>query len=125
MQPEDAIHIKVSYDEALDLKREILHSEMSSLRIAQQINRYYLLRMQELSLKNKIYSKMKETRSTIKKIQDIIPAPKIPNILKRKTIQITRNQKKNKEEEAPISGDVESQLRQIQRRLDQLQRKNT
>lgn len=125
MPTQSPIHIMMGYNESLETKRGILYSEMSSLKIAQQIGRYANLRMAELSVKSKMYSKIKETRLNIKKLQEMIPVPVIPRILKRPQISVRSNETR----EIPVTtinptSDVESQLREIQKRLEELQRKS-
>lgn len=118
MVSENTVHIRLEYDEAILSKRNILSSEMSSLKITKNIGRYKTLRFIELGLKGKIYTKMKETRANIKKLQVLLPEPKRPRILKRvhtEEAHITAKQEYSPE-------DIESQLSEIQRRLDSLQR---
>ena len=130
MPSENSIHIRLDYDEAFQAKRSMLYSQMSSLKIAQRIERYAALRGEELSLKAKIYAKMKDLRLSIKKMQDMIPAPKIPGLLKRgKSPEKYHSYEENHEyngPENPINpeSNVESQLREIQRRLEELQRRS-
>ena len=121
MTSENVIHIRLEYGEALGAKRGILASEINSLQIAKIVGRYKALRMAELGVKNRIYTRMKETKANIRKLQVILPVPKVPRIIKRV----------HKEEmhataikPTPQSEDIESQLSEIQRRLNSLQREN-
>lgn len=121
MSSENVIHIKLSYLEALKAKRSILSSEMSSLNIAKNIARYRAIRLEELGLKARLYGKMKEAKSNIRELQSLLPNPKIPKIIKREELR----EKHPEAESGPHSeGDIESQLREIQRRLTELQSQN-
>lgn len=117
MSSEDVVHIKLEYGEALSAKRDILFSEMESLKAAKTVGRYRIWRLAELNLKGKIYTKMKETKANIRKLQDLLPEPKVPRILKR--VQTAEAHATEKPEYH--SEEIESQLIEIQRRLEQLQ----
>ncbi len=117
MSSEDVVHIRLEYGEAVSAKRGILSSELESLRAAKTIGRYRLLRAAELNLKGKIYAKMKETKANIRKLQALLPEPKIPRILKR-VQQAEAHATAAKPEYH--SEEIESQLSEIQRRLNAL-----
>lgn len=121
MSSENVIHIKLSYLEALKAKRSILSSEMSSLNIAKKIARYRAIRLEELGLKTRLYGKMKEAKSNIRELQNLLPNPKIPKIIKREEL---REKHPEAESRSYSEGDIESQLREIQRRLTELQSQN-
>ncbi len=118
MPSENVVHIRLEYGEAIKAKRSILSSEKSSLMIEKMLGRYKSLRGAELDLKGKIYTRMKEARANIKKLQVLLPTPKIPRILKR-----VRTEEKHVTAVKPEyhSEDIESQLREIQKRLEELQ----
>lgn len=120
MSSENSIHIKLNYMEALEAKRSILSSELNSLNIAKRIARYRDIRMDELGLKSKLYVKIKETKANIRKLQILLPMPKVPKIVKREQLVVEPVQERSKSDESGI----ESQLKEIQRRLNQLQREN-
>ncbi|MDP3992038.1 MAG: hypothetical protein U1B79_01230 [Candidatus Pacearchaeota archaeon] len=117
MSSENVIHIRLDYMETLKAKRSILSSELSSLNIAKRIARYRAIRMEELGLKSRLYGKMKEAKLNIKKLQSILPNPKVPRLVRREHA-MEKNEILNNE------GDIESQLREIQRRLERLQGQN-
>jgi|SRR3990167_7966515 len=125
MASENVVHIMLDYKEALRAKRDILSSEMSSLGVAKRIGRYRFLRLEELKLKTRIYGKIKETKTNLRKLQALIPEPKIPRILKRVKKEEEEAKGENKVLEAGNKvhdeEDIESQLRDIQRRLEELQ----
>ena len=124
MSSENVIHIRLDYMEALKAKRGILYSELGSLKVAKKIAKYREIRMEELRLKARLYGKMKEVKTKIRKLQSLLPILKIPKIIKRKELI----EKSQETESMPYGkggeGDIESQLREIQRRLTELQRQN-
>jgi len=120
MPSENVIHIKLNYMEALKARRSILSSELGSLNIAKKIARYGEIRMEELGLKARLYGKMKEAKSSIKKLQSLLPNPKMPRIMKRE--QVMEEHLGKTKSTTREQGDIESQLREIQRRLAELQR---
>jgi len=119
MPSENVIHIKLDYMEALKARRSILSSELGSLNIAKKIARYREIRMEELGLKARLYGKMKEAKSSIKKLQSLLPNPKMPRIMKRE--QVMEEHLGKTKSTTREQGDIESQLREIQRRLAELQ----
>ena len=124
MSSENVIHIRLDYMEALKAKRGILYSELGSLKVAKKIAKYREIRMEELRLKARLYGKMKEVKANIKKLQSLLPILKIPKIIKRKEL-IEKNQETESGSYGKSSeGDIKSQLREIQRRLTELQRQN-
>ena len=117
MDSENTVHIKLEHGEAIHSKRGLLSAEMNSLKIAKTIGRYRALRLVELGLKGRIYTGMKETKANIKKIQSLLPEAKRPRILKR----VHTEESHAVARQEYHSEDIESQLSEIQRRLDALQ----
>ena len=117
MSSENVIHIRLDYMEALKAKKAVLSSELTALNIGKKIARYREIRMEELELKMKMYNKMKEIKSSIRKLQIILPNPKMPKILKEQAIEHHTGEEKVLHDE----NSIESQLREIQRRLERLQ----
>ena len=121
MSSENVIHIRLSYMEALKAKRGILASELGSLNIAKKIARYRAVRMEELRLKSILYGKIKEAKSNIRKLQILLPNPRVPKLIRR---EHAMEKQLEKEEAIHNEGDIESQLREIEGRLERLQRQN-
>lgn len=119
MTNENLIHIKLEHGEALQLKRDILSTEMGLLKIAKTIKTYGNSRSEELRLKLILYKKIRETKINIGKLQKILPKLKVPEILKRK--EETEFASKPKTRKRTYSDDsLESQLQEIQNRLNEL-----
>lgn len=119
---ENLIHVKLENEEAFESKREILISEGDFLRIMQSIKGYHNLRSKELNTKIILYNRVRSLMSDIRKTQGILPKIEIPKILQKEediktgTIKIKRKKKKYGDE-------IESQLQEIQDKLDALQKK--
>jgi hypothetical protein len=120
MIKENLIHIKLGYGEALQTKRDILSSQMTLLRIAKAIRGYGIYRSEELELKLVLYKKIKELKMNLGKLQKTLPKPKIPDILKKEGQEKT--EPKSKKTKSPERG-IEEQLQEIQKRLNELQRR--
>lgn len=123
MTSENLIHIKLEYGEALQLKRDILSTEMGLLKTAKIIRIYGNSRSEELRLKLILYKKIREVKINIGKLQKILPKLKVPEILKRD--EKNEFSSKPKTRKRTYSDDsLESQLQEIQNRLNELQREN-
>ena len=126
MVQENLIHVKFEYEEAVDAKRDFLFSQITALRIEKAIQGYRFYRMKELNLKATLYKKMKELRLNLVKLHKTLPKLEIPKILNREREDLIESEPisvmESPKEKTPYGNDVESQLREIQRRLDNLQR---
>lgn len=111
------MHIRVDYDEALQSKKDILASEMDLINIKKSLNKYILLREIELKLKAKFYREIKKIVMKIKLLEANLPPVRIPRKrnLEEPKIEAVKGISVNKE-----GGDLEDQLREIQRKLKAL-----
>ena len=125
---ENLIHLKFNYDEALNSKRDILYSERSLITIAKIIKNYLSLKAQELNVRLELHKKLKETGTDIRKLQRLIPDVKIPKILRNDEYDGEEDKKEefrkptNKEEHPVYDNSIESQLQEIQEKLQSLQK---
>ncbi len=121
----ELIHIKFEYEEALDAKRDLLSSQMNLLRAVKILRRYELLRIEELKMKLKLQKMFEETIKDLKKMEKVLPKVKIPEILQpkfeEKSLDVKEETKK-KVEKGTVNHEIsiESQLREIQDRLNSL-----
>ena len=122
MSNENLIHIKLEYGEALESKRDVLASEVALLKILKRINTYRVYRTREFELKLALNKKIKELKTNFGSLQRILPALKIPKLLnkdadfgEKKTVKVSNIVK---------DLTIEGQLQEIQRKLDELQRRN-
>lgn len=120
MKNENLIHVKLEYEEALQSKKEILSSEMNLIKIMKVMKHYRFLRLKELKTKLKLRQKIKEMVADIKKIKTTLPKLKIPEILQKdKTTK--KLEKLEIKKEPYYDKSLESQLKDIQRKLNALQ----
>ncbi|MAH03534.1 hypothetical protein CMI39_01975 [Candidatus Pacearchaeota archaeon] len=118
---ENIVHIRIGYDEALQSKKDILHSEMNLLKIIKIIKKYNFSRMNELKLKLKLYKKIRGINIQIKKLQNVLPKTEISQVLKEeKSFKKIRNQKVFVNKERKQDNRIESQLKDIQSKLNSL-----
>jgi len=123
MKNENLIHVKFEHEEARQAKRDVLSLEMNLLQNLRAIKKYAPLRLEELNTKLKIQKKLRRIILNIKKLQTTLPKLKIPEILKDPIIEDkTPNKPKMQEpKKEKYSDNLESQLKEIQDRLNQLQ----
>lgn len=121
MKNEDLIHLKFEYEEALQSKKYILYSEKNLMMIAKKINNYLFLREEELKLKIKLHRKIKEMLTVIRKLQKMNPQIEVPKIIKKESHE-TKEKIEIKPKRKKDSNHIESQLQEIQEKLNSLQR---
>ncbi len=116
MNNENLIHIRLNSDELINSKKEILSTEADLIKIMQTLKKYQILRTNELRLKARLLKKLKETKVEIKKLEEILPMPKIPKILK------GIESEKEMFNISPKRDNLEFQLEEIQRKLRELEK---
>lgn len=138
------IHIKLDSNEAIESRRDVLNTEVDIIKIAQNIKNYRAQRLKELQFKIILLKKLKEAQSDLRKIKTLLPKLEIPKILKKheeemhkeieikelrpidevKEEKIPKKEKKSKKEIKekikPVENSLESQLKQIQEKLNSL-----
>ena len=114
MAAEKLIHIKLEYEDAIQSKKNILSLEMGLLKIIQTIKEYHELRSKEFELKIKLYRHIKTLLTEIRRLQKNLPKLEIPKILKKPETKEIIPKEKHYEES------IESQLREIQEKLNSL-----
>ena len=120
MIKENLIHVRLGYGEAFQAKRDVLSSEMALLKIARTIRGYGFYRTQELELKLILYKEIKELKMILRKLEKTLPRSKIPGILQEEFGEKTEYKAKKIR---PVERNLEDQLQEIQRRLNDLQRR--
>lgn len=119
MTSEELIHIKLEYDEAIQSKKDVLSSEAGLLKVANAIKTYHLFRTEELKIKLRFLRKIRELKTSIGKLQQVLPKLKIPAILKKgEEIEETPKLKREKKH---YDDSLETQLREIQDRLKEIE----
>lgn len=126
---QNAIHIKLENEEALDSKRGVLSTQVALLRSMKTLESYRTSKEKEYELKQDLARKMKEFKIIIANFEKAIPRLKIPEILKHKVSQTLHEPvEKSKSGKKKITEvrdtSIEDQLYEIQRRLNDLQGRN-
>lgn len=115
MENENPVYVKLSYEESLVSKRNILSLEMSLLNMMKTIKRYNSLRTKEIEIRSNIYNVIKEIDSSMKKTKKSFPSVKSPIKSKKQEPSTKADGAKPVEENS--NDDIESQLRKIQEKL--------
>ena len=114
MADEKLIHVRLEYEDAIESKKDILSSEIDLLKIIQTIKKYRELRSEEFKLKIRLYRQIKTLLTEIRRLQKNLPKLEIPRILKGHEIKEIISKKEH------YDGNIESQLREIQDKLNSL-----
>jgi len=120
MSGENLIHIRLDYREAFNTKRSLLSSQMYLLKLLRNIENYKFLKTKEFQLKQKILNKIKEAKTNIRVLEKILPKAKIPKSLRSSKEESQKEDSRIKRHDK----NIESQLSEIKRKLDNLQREN-
>jgi len=116
----EVIHVKLEYNEALQSKKDILNSELGLLKIAKAIKKHQILRSDELKVKLRLHRKLKELKTNIGKLQQVLPKIKIPDILSGGREPPEEHIVKSKVEKRAHDSSLEAELQEIQARLKEL-----
>ncbi len=120
---EKLIHLKISYLDSLEAKKDILTLQKDLLALGDRIERFNSVRIVEINSKIKLGIVMRKTIDSLKKLKGILPEPKIPKILvkEEKEKPIKRERKLDmRMQKIRDTRDIESQLREIQSKLASL-----
>ncbi len=124
MNDEKLIYVKLNYNESVESKKDMLSSEANILNLIRIMKRYSPLRIEELKIKSRLHSRIKEIISDIKRLEITLPKVKVPQILKQhyteELEEIEEKIEKTKTKEYDSS--LESQLQDIQAKLRELTR---
>jgi hypothetical protein len=121
MTTENPIHIRLEYREALQSKKDILSYQMSLLRIAKTVKSYKDSRAREIELKLTLLRKMRELKVATGQLNKTLPKPKMPEILKGNYPETEHKSARVKSQLKEKGSNLEEQLSEIQRKLNQLQ----
>ncbi len=119
LKENELIHVKLEYVELLQAKRDLLSLQMELLKIVKIVRKYHFFRIEELKKKEILYKRIKQTNIKIRKLQVVLPKLHVPKMLKHPH---ERKQKKVREARVSSDDNLESQLQEIQNRLNELQR---
>lgn len=113
------VYVRLKQNESFQSKKGLLSSQAELIKISQSIKKYKLLRQKELTLKQKLFTNLKDISLKIKELETLFPEPEI-------TIKTGHYRKKEPSfsEEENVEDDLELQLRDIQKKLNFLANSN-
>jgi len=135
----ELIHVKFEYLEALEAKKDILGIEKSFLKTSDKIGKFNSLRGEEMKTKIRLQKKMRETSEILRNFKKMLPEAKVPHLKEKEAVMKLAVEKPKEMEikekpkiiesraSKPISkiqhasDDLESQIREIQEKLNSLQ----
>jgi len=109
------MHIKMGYDEAMSLKREILFSEVHFIKMLQKLQRFTLLRTEEFLLREALMRSLHEMRSDITFFEK-----HLPKLREAPSPQKKSAQQKVQEQPKKYDSALEIQLEEIKQKLNSL-----
>lgn len=112
------IHLKFDYLQTKNAKKDMLSTQANLLKISQKIENYKKLRKKEIENKEKIKLKIKALKTDLTNLEKTLPKIILPKILKRENSQ---EDDKKTTKKMTLYGTVEDQLREIQRKLKELE----
>mgnify|MGYP001558470583 CR=1 FL=1 len=113
-KPTSPIFSKLDYENAVEIKRSMLEMQMGLINSAKIMGDYKDLRQKEFVLKWKLKNDLKDANNLIKKIN-----ANWPKTTRTKEMEKMPKNKKNAEK-IKINSDLEYQLKDIKRRLNEL-----
>jgi hypothetical protein len=119
MTETNPVYVQLGYNESLDSKREILSSEISLLNLIKIIKRYNFLRIEELKIKSRIRQAVKALGTRTREVQTSFPFLKIPQ----RVGNLNLTEKKSGVIKERVNDDLESQLKEIQERLNSIEKR--
>ncbi|PIN94405.1 hypothetical protein COU53_03730 [Candidatus Pacearchaeota archaeon CG10_big_fil_rev_8_21_14_0_10_30_48] len=108
------IYSKIPYEEAISTKRGILEVETSLLEIMQNIKSYRELRRKELMWKIKLKRNLGEIKEEISNILQEVPRTAGIKEIERE------HHEKNQKHKSPIGMNIEVELAEIQKKLEEM-----
>ncbi|MFH1787310.1 MAG: hypothetical protein ABH811_00765 [archaeon] len=127
MNNKNLIHLKLEHEEAIKAETIILSLERDSLRTAQIMKNYKILRLNELDTKIKLSTKLRSLIIDIRKLKKTLPKINLQKISEEEEKEKKKEKKetkKIKEKAKKYDEDIETQLQEIQNKLAELKEKN-
>ncbi len=115
MEEENPVYVKLEYYESVVSKRDLLSSEKSLLNIIKIVKRYHAIKLEQLKMRSGIHKAIKELDLLVKKTKSTFPFFNLPELTKREGLIKEMNISEENSEE-----DIELELREIQKKLDEL-----
>jgi len=111
------IYLKIEEGETIENKKDFLSLESSSLKIAQALTNYKILRAEELDKKNSIREKAHALKENYLKLFAVFPTITIPENFRKEEPFTEQKKKTIKAEFSGSHNEIEKQLFEIQRKL--------
>jgi hypothetical protein len=115
------VYVRLSYENFVESRRNLLSSEMSLLNVLKIIKRYDAIRSTELKMKTEMCKLVKDLDAAVKKTKSSFPFLKIPQNAKRENLK-EKEAGKPKIIKETYDESLESQLKDIQERLNAIGR---
>jgi len=115
IKKENPVYVRIDYEGAIDSQKDILSYQMGLINILKSLKKYHSLREKEENLKMDLRNMLKTTKENIKKMEENFPEVKGPK----------SKQEDSQKKEPTIeyyNQDLESQLEQIKKKLQEIGR---
>lgn len=116
MNDNQFMHIRMDFDDAMSLKREILYSEVHFIKLFQRLQRFSALRTEESLLREVLSRLLHEMRSDVNFFEKRLPKFGEKFSSKKKSAQ----QKEQKKPKKKTDSVLEVQLEEIKQKLNSL-----
>ncbi|MEM4325904.1 MAG: hypothetical protein QXU40_01220 [Candidatus Pacearchaeota archaeon] len=117
---ENLLYIKFNYLDAISSKRNLLILQMSLLKLAKKVEAYKAIKEKESKTKTNFSKNIKEIKSDISYIKKILPQIEIREKIEKEKSEVKQKTEIKKEIYEPS---IEEQLKEIERKIEELQRK--
>lgn len=103
-KPDEIIHVKLDYDEAVRAKQTVLLTEQSLIYMIKALRKFRDLRKEELMKKQKLRNQLTDFAKKLNKLQKMFPQ-----------IQNPEDKKKKKKEKDPDVEALETKIEKVQK----------
>ncbi len=123
MADEKLIYVKFDYVESLEMKKDILSLQKDLMEMGETMRNFNSLRTREMKIKVRIYAKVKGILFSLKSLKKTLPESRIPKIFNEKILE-EKNFPEVQVKRTNGTSSIESQLREIQEKLNSIHRNN-
>ncbi len=116
MSDSQFMHVKMEYDDAMSLKREILFSEVHFIKMLQRLQRFSALRTEESLLRETLIEALHEMKNDLTFFEKHLPKLKEELSPQKKAVE----QKKQNHPKKKYDSALEMQLEEIKQKLNSL-----
>ena len=123
MADEKLIYVKFDYVESLEMKKDILNLQKDLIDMGETMRNFNSLRAREMKTKVRIYAKIKGILFSLKSLKKELPESRMPKIFNEKILE-EKNFPEVQVKKTNGTSSIESQLREIQEKLNSIHRNN-